>query len=588
MAREQDSRHPERRALIKREEDVRRMAIITTIDGGLGALLIQAGLITPEQLQNTLELQKKEGGEFGQILVEQGLITAQELASITGLQWNIPFIDVTQQKAHPEALQLVPEPMARKYNVIPLRIADGALIVAMEQPWNIETINDLTTQAKMAIKPVLAVASDIQESINLNYKVSGELEEQISHITDTSARPKVEERIAADAIAQAPIVRTVSLIVRQAVKDRASDIHIEPQNNRLRIRYRIDGILHDAMSLPVSIHLPLVSRLKIMAGMNIADRRRPQDGQFSLKVEDREVDIRVASSDTTQGETIVLRILDKSFALFELTQLGFLPGALEKYRLMLNSPFGMILLSGPTGSGKTTTLYASVNQLNHDERNIMTIEDPVEYRFNNITQIQVHPRAGITFAGGLRALMRLDPDVILVGEIRDTETARTAVQSALTGHLVLSSIHANSAVGVLFRLIDLGIEPFLISSALIGVVAQRMVRRVCLHCRKLTAVPEEEQLIYEREMNEKRTEFYYGEGCNLCANTGYSGRCAVLELTVMSEELRHLLATNAGADAIRNEALKEGMVPMWHDGMLKVKQGVTTPYELLRNAYSID
>jgi len=588
LAREQDSRHPERRALIKREEDVRRMAIITTIDGGLGALLIQAGLITPEQLQNTLELQKQEGGEFGQILVEQGLITAQELASITGLQWNIPFIDVTQQKAHPEALQLVPEPMARKYNVIPLRIADGALIVAMEQPWNIETINDLTTQAKMAIKPVLAVASDIQESINLNYKVSGELEEQISHITDTSARPKVEERIAADAIAQAPIVRTVSLIVRQAVKDRASDIHIEPQNNRLRIRYRIDGILHDAMSLPVSIHLPLVSRLKIMAGMNIADRRRPQDGQFSLKVEDREVDIRVASSDTTQGETIVLRILDKSFALFELTQLGFLPDALEKYRQMLNSPFGMILLSGPTGSGKTTTLYASVNQLNHDERNIMTIEDPVEYRFNNITQIQVHPRAGITFAGGLRALMRLDPDVILVGEIRDTETARTAVQSALTGHLVLSSIHANSAVGVLFRLIDLGIEPFLISSALIGVVAQRMVRRVCLHCRKLTAVPEEEQLIYEREMNEKRTEFYYGEGCNLCANTGYSGRCAVLELTVMSEELRHLLATNAGADAIRNEALKEGMVPMWHDGMLKVKQGVTTPYELLRNVYSID
>lgn len=588
MAREQDSRHPERRALIKREEDVRRMAIITTIDGGLGALLIQAGLITPEQLQNTLELQKQEGGEFGQILVEQGLITAQELASITGLQWNIPFIDVTQQKVHPEALQLVPEPMARKYNVIPLRIADGALIVAMEQPWNIETINDLTTQAKMAIKPVLAVASDIQESINLNYKVSGELEEQISHITDTSARPKVEERIAADAIAQAPIVRTVSLIVRQAVTDRASDIHIEPQNNRLRIRYRIDGILHDAMSLPVSIHLPLVSRLKIMAGMNIADRRRPQDGQFSLKVEDREVDIRVASSDTTQGETIVLRILDKSFALFELTQLGFLPDALEKYRLMLNSPFGMILLSGPTGSGKTTTLYASVNQLNHDERNIMTIEDPVEYRFNNITQIQVHPRAGITFAGGLRALMRLDPDVILVGEIRDSETARTAVQSALTGHLVLSSIHANSAVGVLFRLIDLGIEPFLISSALIGVVAQRMVRRVCLHCRKLTAVPEEEQLIYEREMNEKRTEFYYGEGCNLCANTGYSGRCAVLELTVMSEELRHLLTTNASAEAIRNEAIKEGMVSMWRDSMLKVKQGVTTPYELLRNVYSID
>jgi len=548
------------------------MAIITTADRGLGDILIRAGIITPEQLQGALKTQEQDGGDIGQILVEQDLITAHELASITGLQWNIPFIDVTQQEVQPEALNLIPETTARKYNVIPLQVVDGTLIVAMEQPWNIETISDLTTQARMTIKPMLAVPADIQEAINLNYKVSSELEEQISHFeTSPTQKTIAEQRMAADAVAQAPIVRTVSLIVRQAVQDRASDIHIEAQNDRLRIRYRIDGILHDAMSLPLSIHLPLISRLKIMAGMNIADRRRPQDGQFSLKVDDREVDVRVASSDTTQGETIVMRILDKSFALFELTQLGFLPEILEKYRKMLNSPFGMVLLSGPTGSGKTTTLYASVNQLNYNERNIMTIEDPVEYQFNNITQIQVNSRAGLTFAGGLRALMRLDPDVILVGEIRDGETARTGVQSALTGHLVLSSIHANNAVGVLFRLLDLGIEPFLISSALIGVVAQRMVRRVCPHCRRLVPVSEEEQHIYEREMGEKRTEFYYGEGCSICSNTGYLGRCAVLELVVMSEELRHLLITGARADAIRSEAIKEGMIPMWHDAMLKAK-----------------
>jgi len=565
------------------------MAIITTADRGLGDILIRAGIITPEQLQNALKTQEQEGGEIGNILVEQGLITSHELASITGLQWNIPFIDVTQQHIQPEALKLIPEATARKYNVIPLQVVDGTLIVAMEQPWNIESISDLTTQARMTIKPMLAVPSDIQEAINLNYKVSSELEEQISHFETSPTQQMIaKERISSEAIAQAPIVRTVSLIVRQAVQDRASDIHVEAQQDRVRIRYRIDGILHDAMSLPLSIHLHLISRLKIMAGMNIADRRRPQDGQFSLKVDDREVDVRVASSDTTQGETIVMRILDKSFALFELTQLGFLPEILEKYRKMLNSPFGMILLSGPTGSGKTTTLYASVNQLNYNERNIMTIEDPVEYQFNNITQIHVNPRAGVTFAGGLRALMRLDPDVILLGEIRDGETARTAVQAALTGHLVLSSIHANNAVGVLFRLLDLGIEPFLISSGLIGIVAQRMVRRVCPHCRRLVPVSEEEQLIYEREMGEKRTEFYYGEGCSICSNTGYLGRCAILELIVLSEELRHLLTTGARADVIRDEAIKEGTIPMWHDAMIKAKQGITTPYELLRNVYSID
>lgn len=559
-----------------------------TIDHSLGEALVKAGLLSAEQLHDAIELQKQSGSEFSQILVEKGFVTAQEVAILTGLQRNIPFVDLTQQKIHPEALKLIPEAMARKCNAIPLAIDDGSLTVAMEQPWNVEIIEDLVAQARMMIKPVLAVSADILPAINRNYKVGAELEKQISNISvPATQRKEVKERISSDIVAQAPIVRAVDLIVGQAIKDHASDIHIEPQESELRIRFRIDGILHNSFSLPREVHLSLISRLKIIAGMNIADRRRPQDGQFSTKVEGREVDVRVASSDTTHGEMLVLRILDKSFAVLGLSQLGFLPDALQKYRSMLISPFGMILLSGPTGSGKTTTLYASLNQLNSEERNVITVEDPVEYRFDNINQIQVNARAGIDFANGLRAIMRLDPDVILVGEIRDGETARIATQAALTGHLVLSSIHANDSVGVLFRLMDLGIEPFIISSALVGVVAQRMVRRVCLHCRKLVRVPDEERVIYEQEMKEKRAEFYYGSGCHLCANTGYLGRYGVFEIMVMTEKLRRMLITEADAGAIRSEAVKEGMVSMWHDGMLKVKQGITTPYELLRNVYTI-
>jgi len=295
----------------------------------------------------------------------------------------------------------------------------------------------------------------------------------------------------------------------------------------------------------------------------------------------------VATGNSSWGEMAVLRVLDKSISVMDLSELGFLPDSLNTYQKLIQSPFGMILASGPTGSGKTTTLYASINQLDSKERNIITIEDPIEYRFANINQMQVNPLANITFANGLRAIMRLDPDVILVGEIRDTETASTAIQAALTGHLVLSSVHANDAVGVLFRLMDLGVEPFLITSAVVGIVAQRLVRRVCPYCRILREAPEEERLIYEDEMGEKRAKFYYGAGCNFCANTGYLGRMGVYEIMVMSEEIRRLVLRGASADEIKAQAIKEGMVPMWRDGMLKVKEGLTTPHEVLRNVFVI-
>jgi general secretion pathway protein E len=346
-------------------------------------------------------------------------------------------------------------------------------------------------------------------------------------------------------------------------------------------------MLHEVMSLPLNVHAPLISRIKIMAGMNIAERRRSQDGQITFRVQDKEVDIRVATSNTVYGEMAVLRVLDKSFALLTLPELGFLPESLETYQQMLKTPFGIILIGGPTGSGKTTTQYASVNQLDSVGRNISTIEDPVEYRFANINQMQVNPAAGVTFATGLRSTMRLDPNVILVGEIRDSETAQIAIQAALTGHLVLSSVHANDTVGVLLRILDLGVEPFLVASAVIGVVAQRMVRRVCPHCAQLAPVTSEERVAYEEEMGESRQEFLYGSGCNFCASTGYLGRTGIYEVMVLSEAVRRLMLGGGNSDEIRDLAVKEGMISLWHDGMRKVKMGITTPYEVIRNVFSI-
>jgi type II secretory ATPase GspE/PulE/Tfp pilus assembly ATPase PilB-like protein len=491
----------------------------------LGEMLVEANLITAEQLELALKLQPQEGKHIGDILVEQGLVTAKDLAMVLSIQLNIPFVDLRRHKVQPDALQLIPESMVRKYNVVPLDII-------------------------------------------------GDAEE-------------AEHRLSAELVAQTPAMRIVDLLIAQGIKDHASDIHIEPQQDRVRIRFRMDGVLHDMLSLPLTVHAPLVSRIKILAEMDIAERRRPQDGQFSVETHGRDVDIRAATSETAYGEMVALRILDKSLSFLALSELGFLPDALAKYQQMLKSPFGIILVAGPTGSGKTTTLYASMNQLDSKGRNILTIEDPIEYRFADINQIQVNPRAGVTFASGLRGIMRLDPDVILIGEIRDSDTANTGIQAALTGHLVLSSIHANDAVGALFRLINLGVEPFLISSGLVGVVAQRLVRRVCPYCRTLIKPPPEQMIAYKREVGENQTQFYRGMGCNFCANTGYLGRTAVFEILIMSEEIRQMLVTSASAAEIRAAAIKEGMVPMRRHGMLKAKDGITTPYEVLRNVFSI-
>jgi len=495
-----------------------------------------------------------------------------------------PQLKRLKHTAQPEALQLIPEVMARRYNAIPLAISGNTLQVAMADPTDIFALEAFSALSRMRIKPIAASAKEVREAIDFNYKGYGEIEKQLALISIPSELAGGRLDISADA--DAPLVQALNLIVEEAVKARASDIHIEPEEDRLRVRYRIDGTLQDLMSLPVNIHLALISRIKILANLNIADRHRPQDGQFSIKARGRDIDVRVATAPTASGEMAELRLLDKSVATLGLAELGMLSDSQAKYESMLKVPYGMILISGPTGAGKTTTMYASINSLDCLGRNIVTIEDPAEYRFKDINQIQVNPQAGITFATGLRSILRLDPDVIMVGEIRDAETANIAVQAALTGHLMLSSVHASDSAGVLSRLIDLGVEPFLIASAVIGVVAQRMVRRICPDCNHLIEAPVVERMAYEKEIGEKRTEFLYGTGCKSCAYTGYLGRTGIFELLTMSDAIRTMLAGRVSASQIRAQAIKEGMVTMMNDGMRKVKAGITTPSEVLRTAYA--
>ena len=486
-----------------------------------------------------------------------------------------------------EVIQLIPEAMARKYSVMPLEVNGNVLRVAMANPADILALEALAIWSEMHIVPVAASAEEIQEAIDFNYQSYDEIEKQISAISLPSET--TEEQITPDTVADAPVAKVLTLVINEAIKARASDIHLQPEEDNLRVRYRIDGTLHDTLSLPLATATLLISRIKILANMNIADHHRPQDGQFSVKPKGhQEIDIRVGTIPTVYGEMAALRLLDRRRAIMTLSQLGFLQESEAKYEEMLKTPYGMILVSGPTGAGKTTTLYASVNSLDYNGRNIITIEDPVEYRFKSINQIQVNPRAGLTFASGLRSIVRLDPDVILVGEIRDSETANIAIQSALTGHLVLSSIHANDAIGVLFRLLDLGIEPFLVASALIGIVAQRMTRRICPDCRQLVNAPLVEQMAYGKETGEERSEFLSGSGCKSCAYTSYQGRTGIFEILQITDEIRTMLLNGATATQLQTQAIKEGMIPLIRDGMLKVKANITTPAEVLRNAYSID
>ncbi len=545
----------------------------------VGEILVEQNLITRQDLLAALAHQQKEGGRLGDILVDRNLITRENLLAVLSSQFNVPITDLQKVHIQPQALALIPGEFARKSVIIPLEIIEDTLVVAMAFPDDVRTIRDIATRTGKRVQIAIASKVDINNAIDINYRSSQEIQSSLEKLGGTA---ETRESSSIQLTAETPIAQSLYLILQQAVRDRASDVHIEPQDDRVRVRFRIDGLLHDMYALPLTSHSALISRIKILSEMNIAEQRRSQDGQFSLQVGNKEIDIRSATMATANGERVAMRILDKTLVPLELGDIGFRPEQMEKYLKVLKSPYGVILVGGPTGSGKTTTLYASLTQFDRDAQNIITIEDPIEYRFQNINQTQINPKAGITFASGLRTILRHDPDVVLVGEIRDKDTASIATQAALTGRLVLATIHANDAISILFRLVDLGIEPYLLSPTLVAAVSQRMVRRICPYCKTREAVPAAEEAAYEKELGVKPGEMYKGKGCNMCANTGYRGRVALVELLVMSENLRRMVLSGANSDEFKTEAIKEGMITMQHDGMLKAKQGITTVNEVLR------
>lgn len=550
-------------------------------------MLLDSKLITKKQLDEVLSMQ--EAGDtrrMGTILIDQGWITAESLALALSIHLNLPFADLSQQTVNPELTRIIPENVARKYQLIPVEINNGALVVVMEDPTDIAVLSEISALTGMNITPSVGVGMDIQSAIDLYYKSNQEIEREVAEFSDTTITEEADLDTAA--VLEDPVVRAVDMILQQAVRDRASDIHIVPDHDAVRVRYRVDGILTEALTLPQGSHYQILSRVKVLADMNIAERRRPQDGQFSDIIGGEETFFRVATSDTTWGEMATIRILGRTESILNLDRLGMQPEIKEIFRKVIHSPFGMVLVAGPTGAGKTTTLYAALSLLDRKRNNIMTIEDPVEYNFTGINQIQVNRAADITFASGLRGVMRLDPDKIMVGEIRDGETASAAVQASLTGHLVLSSIHANDAAGVFFRLIHLGIDHYLINSSALAMVSQRLIRLSCPHCSQPVKPSEEINKIYEREMGEPLKSYSQGQGCSYCQKSGYLGRIGVFELLLVNNHIRQMFTSGASSTEIKAAAVEAGMVTMLKDGLIKVKQGLTTPTEVLRNVYSVE
>ena len=552
----------------------------------LGELLVDRRHVTPQQLSEALLQQSASGKRVGALLVELGALDAHALAEVLADQMGLALVDLGEESPEADAAALLDESIARSHGCIPMMLLDGGgLVVAVADPAP-ELAQLLANATGREITLVVAPADEIRHSIDATYRSLTGIDDVVKAFEATAASRKTVALTSESAQDDAPVVQVVNKIINQALRDRASDVHIEPQDERLRIRFRIDGALHDVLALPSSMGPALTSRLKIMAGMNIVERRRPQDGQIAMDVDGRSVDIRVASTGVIWGEKVVLRILDKSRPLYRLNDLGMPNDTHDTYSALVRAPFGMVLCAGPTGSGKTTTLYATMSEINESQRNIMTIEDPVEYVFPSINQISTNEQAGLTFATGLKSILRQDPDVILVGEIRDVETARIATQSALTGHFVLSSLHATDAVAALHRFLDMGIESFLIASSVIGVVGQRLLRRVCTSCRKPYKPSIEELGFYGEAGGAPKKTFYRGVGCNFCSGTGYQDRIGVYELLTITPEIKRLVVGWATQDELRRMAVKQGMRTLRDEAISLVEQDLTTIPEVIRTIYT--
>jgi type IV pilus assembly protein PilB len=557
--------------------------------GLFGETLIERGLITESQLEQALVTQEETSDRLGEILVDMGVIEQRNLVIALADFFGMPETDLRRHNPEPSAITLVSEDVARQHQIIPIHLADDGLQVAVAD-WPTDELRSLLEMSTgQKVHFVLAPWTDIRWAIDSSYRAIGGVDKLVEVFESVEgARKKPVDTSTTEVVADdAPIVQVVTRILTQAQRDRASDVHIEPSDDVVRVRFRIDGALKEVLRLPANMGLGLVSRIKIMAGMNIVERRRPQDGQLTTVIDGKDTDVRVATAATIWGEKCVLRILDKNRSVLRLQDLGMPIDTHETFSRMVKAPFGMVLCAGPTGSGKTTTLYATLTQVADPTRNVMTIEDPVEFIFPSINQIQTNEQAGMTFASGLRSILRQDPDVILVGEIRDVETARIAVQSALTGHFVLSSLHATDSVSALHRFLDMGIESFLIASSVIAIVGQRLVRRICPSCKVSYTPSDEELTFYEESSGPEKSTFYHGSGCNFCGNTGYQDRIGVYELLQMTPEIKRLIVGWATQDELRRLAQKQGMRTLREEAINLVAQDVTTVSEVIRSIYAL-
>ena len=555
-------------------------------DDRLGTLLVEGGVLSEQSLAHAIELSHSRGEGLTRTLIEENLVSESDLVATLAAHLKLDYVDLTDYPVDAAAARLVSDSLARRYRALPIGWLEGRLIVAMADPSNVFAIDDIRAVTGAELHIAVATSNSIAEAIGKFHRVMSAAEDvsaEASSAFDEDTTLSAVREISEDS----PIVKLVNLLIGQAIADRASDIHIEPGDNTLRVRFRIDGVLHEVMRPPKNIHSGIVSRLKVMADMNIAERRVPQDGRINTKISGREVDLRVATLPTVHGEKVVMRVLDKSTALLRLQDLGFLEENMARYEQCYRKPYGTILVTGPTGSGKSTTLYATLNIVNDEYKNVITVEDPVEYQLPGINQVQVNAKAGLSFAAALRSILRSDPDVVLVGEIRDQETAIIAIEAALTGHLVLSTLHTNDAASTPSRLVEMGVEPFLVGSSIDCVVAQRLARRLCARCKR-PYVPNKSELVptgwdFER-LGEPGDGFqtFQPVGCGACGGTGYHGRFAIHEVLVVSEEVERAVVERGHTEDIRKIAISQGMLTLRQAGMIEVAAGVTSIEEILR------
>jgi type IV pilus assembly protein PilB len=557
----------------------------------IGELLLEAGIITRQQLDEALQIQKKTGKKIGEILVEKGYITEDEILEVLEFQLGIPHVKLDQYVIDPEVVNLVSESIARRHTLIPIQLKDDKLVVAMADPLNIFAIEDVSIYSGKNVQPVIAKASEIKRQIERFYGKQEALKAIEELKKEGSSQRKLQTtrmQISSEDDTEGPVVKLVNSIFEQAITSRASDIHIEPFENEIRVRFRIDGIMYDVLQLEVETLPSLVARIKVIGNMDIAEKRIPQDGRTTFLFADKVYDMRISSLPTVYGEKIVIRIADKGAFIKSKTELGFTEDDLKKYNKIIGAPHGIILVCGPTGSGKTTTLYTILNELNTGAKNIITVEDPVESTIYGVNQVEVNPKAGLTFAAALRSILRQDPDIIMIGEIRDKETADMAVRAAITGHLVLSTIHTNDAPSAVTRLVDMGIENFLISSSLVGVISQRLIRKICPYCKEEYTPTETELRALDIEENHP-VKLYRGRGCALCNNKGYYGRSGIYEIMIVTNQLKRLIVKkDVSSDEIKQLAIKEGMKTLREACKERVLNGTTTVEEFLRVTFSLE